>query len=136
MTAFTRTIATTLLTLASRSVQADLSVSGTQLLDGNGNAFVMRGVNVPHAWFSGQTDQSLQDIATLGANTVRIVLSNGAQWNRTPASEVANIISRAKSEELITTQPATVKRAARRQCPKRSITGWTFRTFCRVKRTM
>lgn len=102
MTAFTRTIATTLLTLAALSVQADLSVSGTQLLDGNGNAFVMRGVNVPHAWFSGQTDQSLQDIATLGANTVRIVLSNGAQWNRTPASEVANIISRAKSEELIT----------------------------------
>lgn len=84
------------------SAHADISVSGTQVLDGNGNAFKMRGVNVPHAWFTGQTDQALQDIAALGANSVRVVLSNGTQWTRTPESEVASIISRAKDEGLIT----------------------------------
>ncbi|WP_347331796.1 cellulase family glycosylhydrolase [Marinimicrobium locisalis] len=84
------------------NAHADISVSGTQVFDGNGHSFKMRGVNVPHAWFTGRTDQALQDIAALGANSVRVVLSNGAQWTRTSESEVASIISRAKAEGLIT----------------------------------
>jgi len=78
-------------TLASQAL-AGFTVSGTQLLDGNGNNFIMRGVNHPHAWYTGQTG-AFADIAATGANTVRVVLSNGHQWTRNSESDVANVIS-------------------------------------------
>ena len=57
---------------AAIGVQAGFQVSGTQLLDGNGNPFIMRGVNHPHTWFTDRTEQALSDIASVNANTVRI----------------------------------------------------------------
>lgn len=47
--------ATGALMLAASTVNAGFSVSGTQLLDDNGQAFIMRGVNHPHAWYANQT---------------------------------------------------------------------------------
>lgn len=85
----------------SAGAQADFSVSGTQLLDGNGEPFVMRGINHPHAWFTDQTPKALADIAATGANTVRVVLSNGYRWNRTSAQEVAEIIRLAREHNLV-----------------------------------
>lgn len=76
-------------------------VSGTTICDANGNAFVMRGVNVPHAWFTSQTETSLKAIASLGANTVRVVCSNGMQYNKTSYSELSNIINLCKKNKLI-----------------------------------
>lgn len=88
------------LMLLSSFSDAGFSVSGTQLLDANGQAFVMRGVNHPHAWYTSNTD-SIADIAATGANTVRVVLSDGQQWTRNSAADVANIISLCKQNELI-----------------------------------
>ncbi|PPU72156.1 MULTISPECIES: glycoside hydrolase family 5 protein [Xanthomonas] len=80
---------------------AGLSVSGTQLRESNGNALVLRGINLPHTWFTDRTDAALAQIAATGANSVRVVLSSGQRWNRTPEAEVARIIARCKSLGLI-----------------------------------
>lgn len=76
-------------------------VSGTTIRDANGNAFVMRGVNVPHAWFTSQTSTSLSAIADRGANTVRVVVSDGEEYTKTTATELQNIINMCKSNQLI-----------------------------------
>ena len=62
--------------------QTGFKVSGTKLLDANGNAFIMRGINHPHSWFTAQDDTALEAIAATGANTVRIVCANGHQNNK------------------------------------------------------
>ncbi|MEU6394771.1 cellulase family glycosylhydrolase [Streptomyces sp. NPDC046939] len=77
-----------------------LHVSGGRLLEGNGNDFVMRGVNHAHTWYPGET-QSLADIKALGANTVRVVLSDGHRWNRNSAQDVAAVIADCKANRLI-----------------------------------
>ena len=76
-------------------------VSGTSICDANGNNFVMRGINVPHAWYASQTETSLKAIAATGANTVRVVVSNGMQWNKTSYSELENIVDLCKQNKLI-----------------------------------
>ncbi|WP_341938142.1 cellulase family glycosylhydrolase [Marinimicrobium sp. C2-29] len=86
---------------AAISAQAGFQVSGTQLLDDNGNPFIMRGVNHPHTWFTNRTEQAFSDIASVGANTVRVVLSDGQQWSRNSASDVAQVIAWAKENELV-----------------------------------
>ncbi|MFT4247321.1 MAG: glycoside hydrolase family 5 protein [Pseudomonas sp.] len=83
------------------SAQAGLHVSGSQLKEGNGNVFVMRGINLPHAWYVDRSPQALVSIAATGANTVRLVLGSGARWRRTPASQVADLIARCKALGLI-----------------------------------
>ncbi|WP_115004530.1 glycoside hydrolase family 5 protein [Xanthomonas campestris] len=88
------------LVLAS-SAHAGLSVSGTQLKESNGNTLILRGINLPHAWFADRTDAALAQIAATGANSVRVVLSSGHRWNRTPEAEVARIIARCKALGLI-----------------------------------
>lgn len=94
-----------LCTLFSPQLWAAFSVNGTQLLDGNGQPFIMRGVNHPHAWYSSDTAAAIPDIAATGANVVRVVLSNGTHaegWTKTPANEVADIIELCKANNLIT----------------------------------
>ena len=46
-------------------------VSGTSIYDANGNKFVMRGVNIAHAWYTEKTETSIKGAANNGANTVR-----------------------------------------------------------------
>lgn len=89
-----------LLVAFASNVHAGFTVSGTQLLDDNGEAFVMRGINHPHTWFTGETG-AFADIAGTGANTVRVVLSDGQQWTRNSAADVANVISLCKQNELV-----------------------------------
>ncbi len=93
----------TSISLVSSDVKAagGFYVSGTTICDANGNAFVMRGVNVPHAWFTSQTETSIKAIASLGANTVRVVCSNGMQYNKTSYSELTNIINLCKQNKLV-----------------------------------
>lgn len=76
-------------------------VKNGKLYDGNGNEFLMRGVNVAHAWYTGYTETSINAIADLGANTVRVVLADGSQWTRTTVSEVEKIISWCEARGLI-----------------------------------
>ncbi|MFJ8934728.1 cellulase family glycosylhydrolase [Streptomyces sp. NPDC102365] len=77
-----------------------LHVDDGRLLEGNGNDFVMRGVNHAHTWYPGET-QSLADIKALGANSVRVVLSDGHRWNRNSPEDVAVVIAQCRANRLI-----------------------------------
>src|SRR5688572_17491591 len=82
------------------SALAGFSISGRQLLDNNGNNFIIRGINHAHTWYPGNT-ASFADIAATGANTVRVVLATGGQWTRNSGADVANVISLCKANRLI-----------------------------------
>ncbi len=78
-----------------------LHISDGRLLEGNGNDFVMRGVNHAHTWYQGETTQSLADIKATGANTVRVVLASGRRWAANSAADVANVVGQCKANRLI-----------------------------------
>ena len=80
---------------------AGWTVNGAQVLDPNGNKFVFRGVNHAHAWYADRLTQSLKDIAATGANSVRVVLSNGTQWTRNSGADVTNVINQCKANKLV-----------------------------------
>ena len=44
-----------------------------KLIDANGKAFVIKGMNNPHAWFGQRAYDALDQISAVGCNTVRIV---------------------------------------------------------------
>ncbi|MFC8535452.1 cellulase family glycosylhydrolase [Streptomyces sp. NPDC057249] len=77
-----------------------LHISDGQLVEGNGNDFIMRGVNHAHTWYPGET-QSLADIKATGANTVRVVLSDGYRWSENGPDDVAAVIADCKANRLI-----------------------------------
>ncbi|MFF2331728.1 MULTISPECIES: cellulase family glycosylhydrolase [unclassified Streptomyces] len=77
-----------------------LHISNGRLLEGNGNDFVMRGVNHAHTWYPGET-QSLADIKATGANSVRVVLSDGYRWSKNSPDDVAAVIAQCKANRLI-----------------------------------
>jgi mannan endo-1,4-beta-mannosidase len=78
-----------------------LHISDGRLVEGNGNDFIMRGVNHAHTWYPDET-QSLADVKALGANTVRVVLSNGHRWGpRTAPRTSPPSISQCKANRLI-----------------------------------
>jgi mannan endo-1,4-beta-mannosidase len=77
-----------------------LHISDGRLLEGNGNDFVMRGVNHAHTWYPNET-QSLADVKALGANTVRVVLSDGHRWSKNSPEDVANVVAQCKANRLI-----------------------------------
>lgn len=68
-------------------------VSGNKLYDSTGKAFVMRGVNHGHSWFKNDLNTAIPAIAKTGANTVRIVLSNGSLYTKDDLNAVKNIIN-------------------------------------------
>src|SRR5436190_9811280 len=74
-------------------------ISGRNLLDANGNNFVIRGISHPHAWFASQTS-SFANIKAKNANAVRVVLTGG-RWGLNTASDVANVINLCKTNKLV-----------------------------------
>jgi mannan endo-1,4-beta-mannosidase len=80
------------------SAATGLHISGRNIVEANGQTFVMRGVNHPHVWYTGQT-KAFADIKAAGANTVRVVLGSGKRWG--PSSDVAAVISLCKQNRLI-----------------------------------
>ncbi|GAA2642586.1 hypothetical protein GCM10010399_90690 [Dactylosporangium fulvum] len=72
-----------------------LHVSGRNIVEANGNSFVMRGVSHPYAWKKEQR-RSFADIKQLGANSVRVVLTSDIG-----ADEVSDVISTCKQHRLI-----------------------------------
>jgi mannan endo-1,4-beta-mannosidase len=64
--------------------RASFSVSNGKLYDAKGAEFIIRGVNTPHAYYKERSDASLQDIASYGFNTVRIVWCAGPVSNDIP----------------------------------------------------
>ncbi|WLQ34019.1 cellulase family glycosylhydrolase [Streptomyces castrisilvae] len=85
---------------AASAAGTGLHISDGRLVEGNGNDFIMRGVNHAHAWYPGET-QSLADIKATGANTVRVVLSDGYRWSRNSPEDVAAVIDQCKANRLI-----------------------------------
>ena len=77
-------------------------VNSSKLLDSNGNEFVMLGVNTHWTWSKDMEMAQLEAIARSGANTVRIVLSDGSKWNKDDAETVAKLIEKCDSLNMIT----------------------------------
>lgn len=76
-------------------------VDGTKLIDGYGEEFVMRGVNHAYTWFKSDTDTALEGIEYVGSNTVRLVLSDGDQWDKISRAELKSLIRKCKKKNLI-----------------------------------
>jgi mannan endo-1,4-beta-mannosidase len=81
------------------SAAVGLHVSGRNIVEANGQTFIMRGVSHEHTWFTNQTS-AFANIKSLGANSVRVVLSGG-RWTADTASDVANVVSLCKQNRLI-----------------------------------
>jgi mannan endo-1,4-beta-mannosidase len=98
-------LATLLLSCLSATSFAGFFVSNGQLVDDNGVPFVMRGVAYPYTWYSWRGEaavrQDIANIAATRANTVRYVLSTGAQWARIPGTQVSQVIQWAKDRQMI-----------------------------------
>lgn len=77
------------------------TVSGTKLLDANGNEFVMRGINHPHSWFTSEDDTALEAIAATGANTVRIVCGSGQQYTRDTVESLNKLTDKCRELEMV-----------------------------------
>ena len=60
------------------TIAQTFSIEGRKLIDANGEEFVIRGINNPHIWFPCKSIRSLETIATLNTNCMRIVwMTNG-----------------------------------------------------------
>ena len=86
----------------------DCTLEGFQVIDGtlfddHCNEFILRGLNYPYAWFAWRddTEQQFADIASAGANSIRIVLANGEQWERIDGEELTQVIDWAKNQQLV-----------------------------------
>ena len=84
-----------------KEVKGGFTVSGTKLLDAYGNEFVLRGINHAHTWFKDDLDEALEGIDETGANSVRIVLSDGSRWSKDSIESVKEIIEKCKEKELV-----------------------------------
>ncbi|MBQ9375181.1 MAG: cellulase family glycosylhydrolase, partial [Ruminococcus sp.] len=79
-------------------------VDGTTIRDGNGNAFVMRGVNIPYVWYTNHASSAIKAAARLGANAVRVVVSDGQAGyyaGKTSADSLRNIINTCKNNKVV-----------------------------------
>jgi len=96
-------LVSTLFVLNSEAATAvkGFSVSGTKLLDANGNQFIIRGTNHSHTWYKSDTKVAIPAMASAGCNAVRIVLSNGVQWSEDSADDVKSIISQCENNKMI-----------------------------------
>lgn len=76
-------------------------VDGTKLLDANGNEFVMRGINHAHTWFKDQNIIAIPAISDTGSNVVRLVFSDGQQWEKDSLESIKSLIEQCKEREMI-----------------------------------
>lgn len=76
-------------------------IEGSTLYDANGVPFVMRGINHAHTWYKGQESMAIPAIARTGANTIRIVLSDGQQWTKDSLSDIQNLITLSEQNKLV-----------------------------------
>lgn len=79
-----------------KAADGRFQVNGTKLYDANGNEFVMRGVNYPHAWYTSEYQTAIPAIASKGFNCVRLVLADGQKYGKTSYDELSSLISTCK----------------------------------------
>ena len=58
----------------------------------DGKEIILHDINLAHTWHTDKTEFSIKEISSLGANSALIVLSYGTKWNKTPITEIENII--------------------------------------------
>ena len=76
-------------------------ISGRNLLDVNGNNFIMRGISHGYAWYLNQ-NSSFANIKATGANTIRVVLSGGNNGEAaTCQANVQTAINLCKTNKLV-----------------------------------
>ncbi|WP_100446754.1 cellulase family glycosylhydrolase [Glycomyces xiaoerkulensis] len=81
--------------------QGGFQIDGTQLVDANGEPFVMRGTSHPEVWFQ-QEFESIAEISDLGANTIRVVLGSGERdWGVTTPDRLRTIVDECKAQQVI-----------------------------------
>ncbi len=61
----------------------------------------MRGINHAYSWYPGYEDTAIPAIARTGANCVRLVITDGQQYNKTSLSEIQKLIKLCKDNKLI-----------------------------------
>ncbi len=78
-------------------------VDGAKLLDRCDNEFVMRGVNLAYTWYESSAYAQLEAIANAGANTVRVVLTNGQAYGKAAddASKVRAFVDKCKEYGML-----------------------------------
>lgn len=79
-------------------------VDGAKLLDRCDNEFVMRGVNLAYTWFESSAYTQLEAVANAGANTVRVVLTDGKAYGKAadPADKVMAFANKCKEYGMLT----------------------------------
>jgi mannan endo-1,4-beta-mannosidase len=92
-------LAPVLFSMRPASAAVGLHISGRNIVEANGQTFIMRGISHEHTWFTNQTS-TFANAKALGANTIRVVLSGG-RWTANTASDVANVVSLCKANRLI-----------------------------------
>ncbi|WP_051392792.1 cellulase family glycosylhydrolase [Glycomyces arizonensis] len=86
---------------ASAQTEGGFSINGTQLIDANGNPFIMRGSTHPDVWFQSELD-SIGELSDFGVNTVRVVLGSGERaWGVSTPDRVAQIVAECKAQRVI-----------------------------------
>ncbi|HZM80725.1 MAG TPA: cellulase family glycosylhydrolase [Candidatus Limnocylindrales bacterium] len=94
-------VASLLVNVPAAHAAVGFRISGRNLVDVNGNVFIMRGTSHPHVWFQGET-ASFGELAGLGSNAVRVVLGSGQRnWGINSAADVTNVINLCKQNRLI-----------------------------------
>lgn len=81
--------------------QSGFYVDGATLRRADGSPFVMRGINHGHNWFPDQEKTAFDAIAASGANTIRIVLSDGQRWKKDDKASLRKVIDAATSRGMI-----------------------------------
>ncbi|MBR5091155.1 MAG: cellulase family glycosylhydrolase [Ruminiclostridium sp.] len=77
------------------------TVSGSTLLDANGNVFIMRGINHAHTWYKNKDDTALEAIAATGSNCVRLVLANGIQWEKDSLENINRLTDKCRELKMV-----------------------------------
>lgn len=76
-------------------------ISGTQLLDANGNEFIMRGCNYAYAWQKGNEYCVIPAAKRIGCNTIRISIGNGRKFEYCSKTEIGKLIKLCEDNKLI-----------------------------------
>ena len=77
-------------------------VSGTQLLDGNGNAFRIMGANLAYAWYKNYGyERQMEAMQRAGANAVRVALSDGGKYKKDTYQTLQGMITKAESLKMV-----------------------------------
>ncbi|WP_117214916.1 cellulase family glycosylhydrolase [Allorhizocola rhizosphaerae] len=94
------TAASVFLIVAPAQAAVGLRITNGRLVEANGTPFIMRGTSHAHVWYQSQTS-SFANIKSLGANTVRVVLSGGRWTPVNGVNDVRNVVSLCKTNRLI-----------------------------------